>query len=479
MEHKTTFFRLVIALSLVILMTACSKSYVDGKHEFMVVSEADEIEMGREYDPIVVAQYGLYEDEELAAYIDQLGQSIAGVSQRTNLDYTFRLLNTPMVNAFALPGGYLYVTRGILAYMNSEDEIAGVMGHEVGHVVGRHSAKQMSQSVVSSGFGVFTAVGRIAPTAGALLQAPGQIVLLKYSRDQEEQSDLLGVEYSTRLGYDAVQMAGFFESLQRMSEGEGHQTPGFLSTHPDPGDRYERVSELTREWQQKIDYQPRNLDPNDFLKRIDGIVYGQDPRAGFVRDGVFYHPTLRFQLPVPKDWSVHNTPTHVFFLSKDETACIQLAIGKESDPGVEADLFVKEAKAAVIERESATVKRLEAEIVESTIGSGSDQLHLLSYFVKKDELVYVIHGFTAERSYSAHVRTFSETSRGFDNVTDAKVLNVEPRRVRVRPAPDAGNLKNILTALGVGEDDLEAIAIMNGKELSTEVEKGELIKVVE
>jgi len=219
MEHKTTFFRLVIALSLVIIMTACSKSYVDGKHEFMVVSEADEIEMGREYDPIVVAQYGLYEDEELAAYIDQLGQSIAGVSQRTNLDYTFRLLNTPMVNAFALPGGYLYVTRGILAYMNSEDEIAGVMGHEVGHVVGRHSAKQMSRSVVSSGFGVFTAVGRIAPTAGALLQAPGQIVLLKYSRDQEEQSDLLGVEYSTRLGYDAVQMAGFFESLQSADGG--------------------------------------------------------------------------------------------------------------------------------------------------------------------------------------------------------------------------------------------------------------------
>ena len=479
MEHKTTFFRLVIALSLMILMTACAKSYVTGEQEFMMVSEAEEIEMGKEYDPIVVAQYGLYEDEELAAYIDQLGQSIAGVSQRTNLDYTFRLLDTPMVNAFALPGGYLYVTRGILAYMNSEDEIAGVMGHEVGHVVGRHSAKQMSRSVVASGFGILSTVSRVLPTAGALLQAPGQIVLLKYSRDQEEQADLLGVEYSTRLGYDAVQMAGFFESLQRMSEGEGHQTPGFLSTHPDPGDRYERVSELTREWQQKIDYQPRNLDPNDFLKRIDGIVYGQDPRAGFVRGNVFYHPTLRFQLPVPKDWSVHNTPTHVFFLSKDETACIQLAIGKESDPGVEADLFVKEAKAAVIERESATVNRLEAEVVESTIGAGSDQLHLLSYFIKKDDSVYVIHGFTTEKLYSKNVRSFSESCRGFDDVHDSSVLNVKPRRVRVKPAPTAGRLKNVLTALGVGEDNLEAIAIMNGKELSTEVEKGELIKVVE
>jgi predicted Zn-dependent protease len=479
MEVKAIVFKLGIALSLMILMSACSKSYVTGEQEFNLVSEAEEIEMGREYDPIVVAEYGLYNDEDLAAYIDQLGQSIAGVSQRTNLDYTFRLLDTPMVNAFALPGGYLYVTRGILAYMNSEDEISGVVGHEVGHVVGRHSAKQMSKSVVASGFGVLSAVSSVLPTAGALLQAPGQIVLLKYSRDQEEQADLLGVEYSTRLGYDAVQMAGFFESLNRMSEADGQRPPVFLSTHPDPGDRYERVSELTREWQEKIDYQPLNLDPNDFLRRIDGIVYGQDPRAGFERDNVFYHPTLRFQLPVPKDWSVQNTPTHVFLLNKDKTACIQLAIGKENEPGLEADLFVKEAEAAVIARESTTVNRLGAETVESTIGAGSDKLHILSYFIKKDGRVYAIHGFTTEKLYSQYVRAFSETSRGFDNVTDTKVLNVEPRRVRVKPAPTAGNLKNVLTALGVGEDDLEATAIMNGKELSTEVEKGVLIKVVE
>ncbi len=479
METRTTLFRLSAALALAILTTACAKSYVTGDQEFMMVSEAEEIEMGHEYDPIVVAEYGLYDDKDLAAYIDQLGQSIAGVSQRTNLDYTFRLLDTPMVNAFALPGGYLYVTRGILAFMNSEDEIAGIMGHEVGHVVGRHSAKQMSRSVVASGFGILSTVSRVLPTAGALLQAPGQIALLKYSRDQEEQADLLGVEYSTRLGYDAVQMAGFFETLGRMSEGDGQRPPVFLSTHPDPGDRYERVSELTREWQQKIDYQPRNLDPDDFLRRIDGIVYGQDPRAGFARDNMFYHPTLRFQLPVPKDWSVQNTPTHVFFLSKDKSACIQLGIGKESDPGVEADLFVKEAKAAVIERESATVNRLEAEVVESTIGRGSDMLHILSYFIKKDDRVYVIHGFTTEKLYSQYVRAFSESSRGFDTVHDSSVLNVKPRRVRVKKALGDGNMKSVLTVLGVGEDDLEAIAIMNGKELSAEVEKGELIKVVE
>ena len=133
---KNSMF-IVITLSAVILVSACSKSYVTGKREFMVVSEADEIEMGQEYDPQVVAQFGLYDDTELAAYINDLGQSIARISHRSNLDYTFRLLDSPVVNAFAVPGGYVYITRGILSYMNSEDEFVGVMGHEVAHDLGK------------------------------------------------------------------------------------------------------------------------------------------------------------------------------------------------------------------------------------------------------------------------------------------------------------------------------------------------------
>ncbi len=479
MKKKSIRYGLVIVLAATLLMTACSKSYVTGKSEFMMVSEEQEIEMGREYDPEVIAQYGLYEDEALAEYVNGRGQEIAKISHRSNLDYTFRLLDSPMVNAFAVPGGYVYITRGILTYMNSEDEFVGVLGHEVAHVVARHSAKQMSRSVVTSGFGLFNVVGSVLPAVGAMLQVPGTLALLSYSREQESESDRLGVEYATRLGYDAALMAGFFETLQRMSEKQEHRPPKFLSTHPDPGDRETEIKRMAGEWQQKIDYKPLDKDPDDFLRMLDGIVYGENPRAGFVMNDMFYHPALAFQLPVPKDWTVLNTPERLAFLNGGKTAGILLHIGKEKEPGIEADLFVKEAKAVVIKRETSSVNGLGAEVVESTVGGGSDQLHLLSYFIKKGEYVYIIHSFTTEKMYPNFVRVFSETSRGFANVSDPDVLNVQPRRVRVRKAPSAGTLKEALLSIGVSEDGLEEASLMNGRTLSARIEKGSLLKIVE
>ena len=470
---------LMIVLAAALLVTGCSKSYVTGESEFMMVSEDQEIEMGREYDPVVVAEYGLYDDKELAGFVNDRGQEIAKISHRSNLEYTFRLIDSPMVNAFAVPGGYVYITRGILAYMNSEDEFVGVLGHEVAHVVARHSAKQMSRSVVTSGFGLFNVVGSISPAAGNLLQLPGQLVLLSYSRDQEEESDRLGVEYATRLGYDASRMSEFFETLKRMSEKQENRPPKFLSTHPDPGDRETEIKRMASEWQQKIDFQPRDMDPDDFLRMLDGIVYGNDPRVGFVRDDMFYHPELRFQLPVPKKWDVLNSAESLAFLNKEQTAAIQLFLGKEKEPGVEADLFVKEAEVAVVKRETVTVNGLGAEVVESTIGSGSKKLHLLSYFIKKGDYVFVIHSFSAEKTYPDFVRVFSETSRGFASVSDPDVLNMQPRRVRVRKAPNSGTLEEVLLSLGVSEDGLEEVSLMNGRTLSATIEKGSLLKIVE
>jgi predicted Zn-dependent protease len=274
-------------------------------------------------------------------------------------------------------------------------------------------------------------------------------------------------------------MAGFFETLQRMSEGEEHHTPQFLSTHPDPGDREVQIKQLASEWQQKIDYKPLGKNPDDFLRMLDGIVYGENPRAGFVRNDMFYHPALAFQLPVPKDWAVLNTPERLAYLNGGKTACILLYIGKEKEPGIEADLFVKETKAVVIKRETSSVNGLGAEVVESTVGGGSDQLHLLSYFIKKGEYVYIIHSFTTGKTYPNFVRVFSETSRGFANVTDKGILDVKPRRVRVKAAPAAGTLKDVLLSMGVSEKNLEETSLMNGRTLSARIEKDSLLKIVE
>ncbi|UCH83296.1 MAG: M48 family metalloprotease, partial [Candidatus Latescibacterota bacterium] len=237
-----TKIMLTLFIAFVAVHCGCSKDYVSGKQTFTLIDEDQEVAMGKEYDVQIVAEYGLYNDEDLAAYIDRIGQSIARVSHRPQLEYHFRVLDDGMLNAFALPGGYVYFPRGILAYFNSEDQLVGVMGHETGHVVARHSVKQMSNRVLFSGFGLTDRLAKAFPVVGGLATAPINIGLLKYSRDHEKQSDELGVEYSTRTGHDARHMADFFKLLSDMSEEGGQHTPTFLSTHPDPGDRYNRVN---------------------------------------------------------------------------------------------------------------------------------------------------------------------------------------------------------------------------------------------
>jgi predicted Zn-dependent protease len=362
--------------------------------------------------------------------------------------------------------------------MNSEDELVGIMGHEVGHVAARHSAKQMSKGVVASGFGLFTAISKVLPTVGGILLIPGELLLLKYSRSDEIQADRLGVEYATRLGYDARDMSSFFQALDRMAA-EEEQTPGFLSTHPNPGDRYTNVNELTNEWQEKIDYQPLNLDPNDFLRRIDGIVFGEDPQQGFVGGNMFYHPALRFQLPVPPKWKVVNSAAYLLIVTEKEDAYMQLSLGETESPAEEADAFIEEGGIRLISRETDFVNRLPAEVVESVAGSGSDQLRILSYFIAKDEHVYVLHGVTSSPLYPDYAGVFVHTMEGFDTITNPAALNVSPRRVRVRPAPRNGRFDEVARALGVTKDDLDDVVSMNGRLPDDEVRKGDLIKIIE
>ncbi|KAA3657231.1 MAG: peptidase M48, partial [Calditrichaeota bacterium] len=304
----------VVALSVVLFgfVSACAVDYVTGKRTFNLISEQDEVKIGRKADPSIVAQYGIYDDQDLSAYVNEIGQKIAAISHRPNLEYTFRVVDSPIVNAFALPGGWVYFTRGILAHFNSEAELAGVMGHEIGHVVARHGAEQMSKAQLA-GIGL-VGMSVISPDLAQfsdLAQVGVGLLFLKFGRGQESESDRLGVEYSTKLGYDAKRMAEFFETIARLSSASGSSLPDFLSTHPNPVDREKTVENLAEEWQNKIDYKPLNKSPRDYLKRIDGMVYGNDPRQGFVENNIFYHPQMRFQFPVPQNWKVANLPTVV------------------------------------------------------------------------------------------------------------------------------------------------------------------------
>ena len=201
------------------------------------------------------------------------------VSHRPDLPFQFRLLDSDVLNAFAVPGGYVYFTRGIMAYFNNEAQFAGVLGHEIGHVTARHSAQQYTKQMLSQvalvGGMIFSE--KLRGMSEQAMQGM-QLLFLKFSRDDETESDKLGVNYSSSIGYDAKEMADFFNTLGRASGGEEGRVPEFMSTHPDPGNRYVNVKNLAAEWQKQKGVTNLKVNRNEYLKMIDGLVYGEDPR---------------------------------------------------------------------------------------------------------------------------------------------------------------------------------------------------------
>lgn len=470
-------FAAVLVLSLSVVQ--CTTDYVTGKRTFSLVSESQEIQMGKEADPQIVAEYGLYDDPDLQAYVAAIGQDIAKVSHRSNLDYTVRVVDSPIVNAFAVPGGFVYITRGILAQFNSEDELAGVMGHEIGHVVARHSAEQMSKAQLA---GLGLQVGSVvSETFAKYSQVAGVgvgLLFLSFSRDQESESDLLGVEYSTKLGYDSHRMADFFETLSAMREQSGQSLPGFLSTHPDPGDRQVRVNRLTEEWQAKVDYRPLNKTRHDYLRRIDGLVYGPNPRQGFEEGGVFYHPELAFQFPVPDGWQVKNSASTVMIIQAEQAAFVQMTLGQEQTAAASADQFLEKSGATTVSRGRVTVHGFSAVVLVSDLDSQEQSLRLSSYFIEKDPHVYVFHGVTTRADFAKHAGQLKSVPEGFREVTDRAILNRQPVRLEIAQAPRATTMSSALRELGAPEDKVTELAVVNGMRVDDRVEKGYWLKLV-
>jgi predicted Zn-dependent protease len=217
-----------------------------------------------------------------------------------------------VVNAFAIPGGYVYFTRGIMAYFNNEAQFEGVLGHEIGHVAARHSVEQYTSQTVGQvlligGMVVSKELRAFANEA----QTAMSLLFLKYSRNHETEADQLGVEYSTKVGYDAKEMANFFKTLKSLSDESGSELPTFLSTHPDPADRYKKVDALADEWQAKVGLSKYKVNRDAYLSMIDGVIFGEDPRQGFTEAGVFYHPELKFSFPYSSSWQLVNSPSQV------------------------------------------------------------------------------------------------------------------------------------------------------------------------
>jgi predicted Zn-dependent protease len=462
-----------------LLVWACARDYVTGKRTFSLVSESQEISMGQEADPSIVAEYGVYDDANLVAYVDGIGQSMVKVSHRPTLKFTFRLMDTPVVNAFALPGGFVYFTRGILAHFNDEAELAGVMGHEIGHVTARHGAEQMTKAQLATlGLGLGSIFSEDFRRFSDIAQTGLGLIFLKFSRDNESESDVLGVEYSTRAGYDAHHMARFFRTISRITEKAGGGPPTFLSTHPNPENREQRVEALATEWQQKVPGPKGGTDRAAYLRRIDGIVYGDDPRQGFVEGGYFYHPGLKFQFSVPAKWQVANQPAQVQMVNAEQNAGIQFSLGKGASPQEAAQTFATNAQAEVLRNEATRVNGMPAHLLISNLQTQSGVLRVMSYFIQMDNNIYMFHGYTSSTLFANLAPTFEQVMKSFDRLRNQAALSKQPQRVKIMTVDQPGDVRQTLTRLGVKEAELEEIAILNGMYLQDKLQRGDFVKVV-
>src|SRR2546427_361433 len=257
----------------------CAVNPATGSRQLMLISESQEIAMGRDYDKQVAASIGLDPDSGLQRYMQQFGARLAATSERPNLPWSFRVVDDPVVNAFALPGGYIYVTRGILAHLNSEAELAGVVGHEIGHVTARHSVSQLSkQQLAQIGLAVGTIANPDFERFAGLASAGLGVLFLKYSRDAERQADDLGLRYMRRANYDPREMPHVFEMLTHVSQAQGGgRVPEWLATHPDPENRRGRIEQEVAALPQSFSGAAGNRDP--YLRQLDGLVFGTNPRG--------------------------------------------------------------------------------------------------------------------------------------------------------------------------------------------------------
>jgi predicted Zn-dependent protease len=313
--------------------TACAINPATGKRQLVLISERQEIEIGRENDAAISSQMGLYEDEALQAYVQQLGTRLASGSERPDLEWTFRVVDDPVVNAFALPGGYIYITRGILAHMNNEAELAAVVGHEIGHVTARHGVSQMSKAQLAQiGLNVGAIVApEQAERFGGLAQTGLGLLFLKYGRDDERQADDLGLRYMVGDGYDPRPMADMFDMLDRVSAASGAgRVPGWMSTHPAPVNRRARAESQIASAQR--DVSSGKVEQQSFLRRIDGIAFGDDPRQGYFKGSSFLHPDMRFRMEFPDGWELQNMRQAVQGRSAEKDAVVQLTLASAATP---------------------------------------------------------------------------------------------------------------------------------------------------
>ena len=462
-------------------VASCATNPATGKKEITLMTEQQELELGRQAAAEVERQMPAYQDDRLQRYVSDIGMRLARASERPRLPWQFTIVDAAAVNAFALPGGYVYITRGILPYLNDESELAGVLGHEIGHVTARHSVRQYTKQSAGE-LGLLT-LGIFVPSAypftGLGSSALG-VFFLKYSRDDEIEADRLGVGYAAEQGWDPHGVPNMLTTLSRLDEATDRRgIPNWLSTHPQPEARVERVSATVKthtgarqDWTTSRD---------DYLQRIDGMIFGDDPDEGIVRDNLFLHPSMRLSVEFPLDWPINNGKEQVVAKnpSADEYMVLQIierVQGRSLDDVAEGQMSKMGWKPR--SRGATKVNGLDAvrgvyDGSVSKLGSvTADVLH-----VAIGRRVFLLAGIAKRDRFAEADRQFAPALKAVRELSAREASSLRPNVVGLYTTVAGDSWQSIASKQGLIVR-ASALAIMNGHAVTDQPAAGEHIKIV-
>jgi predicted Zn-dependent protease len=447
----------------------CATNPVTGRRELTLVSEAQLQSIGREGYGAVASEYGLYGDARVTAFVDSVGKKVAGASHLPQGPWTITVLDDPVVNAFAMPGGYVYVTRGILAHLNSEAQLAGVLGHEVGHVTARHSASRITQQQLAGlGLGIASIVSETVREYSQAAQTALGLLFLKYGRDDENQADALGVQYSTASAFDPREIPSTYAMLRRVGERSGQRLPAFLSTHPDPGDREVRTTELAK--QAAAGKTGLRIEGRSYLARLEGMPFGNDPRNGYFEGATYFHPAFAVQLAFPAGWKTQDTRASVAAQEPNERGVMQLKLAADASlsPAAYVQKLQTDGKIAGAQGRAETIGGWPAWVGTIAVPQqDGTSVPLMFEFLGRSAAV----GDAEDSAIRAAIRSLRP-------LTDSGRLAATPDRLALVRASRTGTFAEVFPTLGATALDVENTAVLNNLDLEETVRSGQTIKVV-
>lgn len=475
-----------LPLGLLVFLVACTVNPA-GRTVFTgFMSPSQEASIGAQEHPKVIQEFGgEYEDANVRAYVSDIGRKIAATSEMPNLNWTFTVLNSDVVNAFALPGGYVYITTGLMTIANSEAELGSVLGHEIGHVTAHHTAERYSSAVLAQlGFGAFdVATGGIA---SGLLSTGAAALLAGFSRDQEAEADTLGVRYITRAGYDPNAMSSMFRNMEldsRLTDLLAGRSNGdqfsLFATHPRTASR---ITATAAEAKQEVPpSETLRVGEGDYLSMLDGLSYGGDANNGFVRDTVFVHPKLRFRFEVPRGFQIFNSPTQVTAIGPGG-AKILFDMGTKKTT-VALDRYLTDVWAPGVplrNMERITVNGMEAVTAATRINNNGTILDVQLVAIRPaPQLIYRFIFVSATRQTASLSEGYRRSTYSFRILSLEEAAREEPYRIRLHLVQAGETAETVAKRMPFRDYQVERFRALNGLQPGQKIQPSRLVKIVD